>query len=328
MRLTNGQAWLNVDPIGAMITDAILYADGQPVQPFFQNPWRDDLRPMDTLTRHLGGEWPCVPFGVTQHPTLLHTDWQCDATPTEWHQHAHGFGAHSIWSLAQQDVNIVTADISYPISSPIVRLKRTVCLTAENEITLGLEIEARTDVRIPIGLHPVLSLADAAPETALIRVAGEDTAWTFPLEVEPGRSHLMPDQRNASLSSLSTSRGTTVDAGSVPFDAQSEDLVLLTSPGGCVSLVRPDLGYRVDVQWDEDALPSCLLWLSNRGRHYAPWDGRVCAVGIEPVAAAFDLGIDHSISTTTPLARSGIRTCIELSEGEIWQTSYAISAHK
>lgn len=151
-----------------MITDAILYADGQPVRPFFPNPWRDDPRPMDTLTRRLGGEWPCVPFGVTQHTDRLPTDWQCDATPTAWHQHAHGFGAHSIWSLTQQDVHFVTADISYPISSPIVRLKRTVCLTAENEITLGLEIEARAHVRIPIGLHPVLSLADAAPETALM----------------------------------------------------------------------------------------------------------------------------------------------------------------
>ena len=328
MRLNNGRAWLDLDPHGATIAQALLYAGHQPVQPFFQNPWRDDPRDMDSLTRHLGGEWPCVPFGVPHAPPNLPADWQCDVGSAPWHHHAHGYGAHAIWALAQLDDQTAVAEISYPDDSPIAGLKRRVCLVSEHEIRMELCIEARDTVSLPIGLHPVISLADAAPLTAKLCVAGTDTAWTFPLEVEPENSYLQPDQRGVPFSSLMSAQDGPVDASCLPFPAQSEDLVLLTQPKGRVSLMRPDLGYQVDIKWDDTELPSCLLWLSNRGRQYAPWDGRVCAIGIEPVAAAFDLGVDHSVSDTTPLARDGVRTAIELRKGEQWRTPYSISVHQ
>jgi len=325
MKLTHGEAWLELDPFGAKIADATLCVDDLRVQPFFKNPWRDDPCDMDNLTRHLGGEWPCVPFGVAHPPQGLPADWRCEDDGASWHQHAHGYGAHSVWTLTKLDGQSALAEITYPDTSPIACLRRRITLSSQAEIHLDLEIEARFDASIPVGLHPVLSLADAAPQTAFLRIAGEQTAWTFPLEVEPGRSYLRPDQRNVPLSSLAGSDGAPVNAGRLPFPEPSEDLVLLSAPGGIVSLVRPDLGYRVDVQWNVDDLPSCLLWLSNRGRRYAPWNGRVCAVGIEPVAAAFDLGVPHSTCGTTPLARNGIRNCVDLSAGETWKTSYAIS---
>jgi len=328
MRLTHGEAWVEVDPVGAIIADATLRIDGRFVRPFFQNPWRDDLRDMDMLTRHLGGEWVCVPFGVPQAPDGLPTDWRCAASGSDWHQYAHGFGAHSVWRLVRQDKNTLLAEIAYPDAGPIAGLRRRICLAGENEIQLSLEIDARSDARIPVGLHPVISLEDAAPGAALIGVAGEQTAWTFPLDVEPGRGYLRPDQRGVPLSSLTATDGAQIDGTRVPYPGKSEDLVLLTSPGGLVSLTRSDLGYRVDVEWDDKDFPNCLLWLSNRGRDYAPWDGRVCAVGIEPVAAAFDLGVDHSISTTTPLAQQGVTSSIDVRKGDTWTTSYCISVHK
>lgn len=329
MRLTLGRAWVDLDPFGAKIADAALYVGDLMVRPFFQNPWRDDPCEMDQLTRHLGGEWPCVPFGAAQPPDGLGPDWQCaDTTATAWHQHAHGFGAHSAWTLHQHDAQTAVAEITYPAGGPIAGLTRRIHLLSQTEIQLDLTIKVRFDAKIPVGLHPVLSLADAAPNTAHLRISGEQTAWTFPLEVEPGHSYLQPDQRNTTLGSLIGPDGARVDASCLPFPAASEDLVLLSAPGGRVSLVRPDLGYRVDVRWNDDDLPSCLLWLSNRGRDYAPWNGRVCALGIEPVAAAFDLGVQHSAAATTPLARHGIRNYVALSAGKTWQTSYAISLHQ
>jgi len=327
LRLTHGQAWLDLDEIGAMITGAQLICDGTPVRPFFQNPWRDDPRPMDTLTRHLGGEWPCVPFGGTQPPAGLPRDWKAEGDAAPWHQHAHGFGAHSKWTLTRQDAHTATAAIAYPTTSPITRLTRHVSLISETEIALSLTIEARAPITLPVGLHPVLSLADAAPGTAQLRVAGAQTAWTFPQDVEPGASHLKPDQRAGALAALVTAQGSQIDARQLPFAGHSEDLILLPAPAGRVSLARPDLGHRIDVSWDDQALPSCLLWLSNRGRAYAPWDSRVCAIGIEPIAAAFDLGVAHSTSPKSPLAQHGIRTAIDLRTDETWDTSYTISVH-
>jgi hypothetical protein len=325
MRLTNGRSWIEIDPVGAIISDAVLTLGDRQIRPLFQNPWRDDPREMDVLTRHLGGEWPCVPFGVAGVPPGLPDDWSCDTGAAQWHQHAHGYGAHSIWSLTKHDDQTAIAEITYPQSSPIERLERRVHLSSSSEIHLELAIVARQNVELPVGLHPVVSLSDAEPGSAFIHVKGQDTAWTFPIEVEPGRSYLQPDQRGQSLSRLKAADGAIVDARRVPFPNDSEDLVLLNAPGGCVSLLRRDIGYRVDVKWDPSDLPSCLLWLSNRGRHYAPWDARVCAAGIEPVAAAFDLGLGHSRSPDTPLARNGVRNTVKLLQGEVWKTAYSIS---
>lgn len=325
MRLTHGRAWLELSPVGAMITQAELSLNGRAIRPFFQNPWRDDPRPMDALTRHLGAEWPCVPFGRPNPPDNLPSEWMIAKAGESWNQHPHGFGAHQPWKLTLQDSHTAVADICYPESSPIARVRRRVTLATETDIQLQLEVVVRNSIALPLGVHPVFSLVDAEVGAAAIEVPGEASAWTFPIDVEPGRSRLRPDQRDCPLSALRTSTGDVTDARKLPFPGNSEDLILLPHAAGSIGLLRPDAGYRAALRWNAKDLPGCLLWISNRGRDYAPWDGRVCAIGIEPVAAAFDLGVAHSASLNTPLALSNIPTAVQLKPDESWRTDYTIS---
>jgi len=282
MRLVDGGMTVDLSPVGAMIADVTVDMDGRRLAPFFRNPWRGDPRPMDELTRNLGAEWPCVPFGVTEAPGTLPDDWRTDAPPAPWHRHAHGHAAHGDWTLTRIDDRTAEARIEYPGDSPIARLWRRIALHAPGDIRCALGIEVRRAVSIPLGLHPVLSLAGSAPGDALLEIAGNGTAWTFPVDVEPGRSHLVPDQRGVPLSTLAGQDGARVDGYRLPFGTRNEDLVLLTEPGGIVGLRHPDSGYRVSVHWDHEALPCCLLWLSNGGRDGGPWDGRVRALPTPP----------------------------------------------
>ena len=87
-------------------------------------------------------------------------------------------------------------------------------------------------------------------------------------------------------------------------------------------------GYAVRVAWAAQDFPSCVLWISNRGRDYAPWDGCVCAIGIERAAATFELGELHNRSCATPLAQAGVRTAISLAPGTPWTTQYTVSVRK
>ena len=73
-------------------------------------------------------------------------------------------------------------------------------------------------------------------------------------------------------------------------------------------------GCRITLSWDARLLPNCLLWLSNRGRTFAPWNGQNLCLGIEPIAAAFDLGEDVS-SHDNPLRRKDVCTSLPFKKG-------------
>merc|ERR1711924_191292 len=91
-----------------------------------------------------------------------------------------------------------------------------------------------------------------------------------------------------------------------------------------VTLVDQDAGCATTVSWNANDCPSCLLWLSNRGRSTFPWNGTHCALGVEPICAAFDLGTAVSTNPKNPIAASGVPTCIQFKASETWTTRYRI----
>jgi hypothetical protein len=67
---------------------------------------------------------------------------------------------------------------------------------------------------------------------------------------------------------------------------------------------------------DPKILASTILWLSNGGRHYAPWNSRhVNVMGIEDVTSFFHPGIAESV-VENGLTRRGVKTSIELSKAK------------
>ena len=92
-----------------------------------------------------------------------------------------------------------------------------------------------------------------------------------------------------------------------------EEIVLVANPEeGRVSLDNTEGGYRVTLEWDHTVLRHLLVWMSNRGRPFAPWGGTNVCLGVEPVTAAFDLG--ESVSAAdNPLDAEGIPTVVALS---------------
>lgn len=66
-----------------------------------------------------------------------------------------------------------------------------------------------------------------------------------------------------------------------------------------------------------------LLWMSNRGRRFAPWNGRHLALGMEPICSAFDLGPQVS-AADNPISRAGTPTARRFTAGESFGTTYRI----
>ena len=72
---------------------------------------------------------------------------------------------------------------------------------------------------------------------------------------------------------------------------------------------------------DPTVLPTTVIWISNRGRHGAPWNGRNCCLGLEDVCAYFAEGLGPSVRRN-PLNRAGVRTAVSLSRSRPTAINY------
>ena len=329
MRIKNEQATVDVQALGGGIRDAVFHlTNGESVSPLYRPPWRGSsdarMQELPKLLRELSAEWACVPFGMAGVRSDLPTDWQPASDAADWDQDPHGYGSNHDWHFSQMSESALKAEIEYPVESPVDRLVRNLWLDPNQPtIHIALTIYVSRPVKLPVGLHPVIDVADFAPESCALDIPKAAKAWTFPTDVEPERTRFAPDQRAADPSNLLTTEGA-ADISKVPFPTETEDLVLLTHLDGSVGFVAPDKGYRVDIDWDRVILPNCLLWISNGGRKGFPWNGTNRAIGIEPVAAAFDLGPSYATSVDTPLSVQGISTAVAVTPEKPVSIDYRI----
>lgn len=303
--------------------------DGRVVQPFSVAPWADDppekRNTLPPILRQLRGEFPCVPFGVAAARTDLPPHWMDGLDPTcpPADDFAHGYGANHVWHLVKQTETAIVIAIDYPKNHAVRRLTRCISLEDHQRVKIDLHIEMRRDAALPIGLHPIFVLP-AKIAAAHLSIPSLQSVRTFPVPVDDV-SQCVPDQISDTLKQIRTKDGETLDVTRLPLSVQTEELLAVSLTDGYVRLADLQNGYAVDLSWDIDVFPQCLLWLSNRGRRAYPWCGRFCAIGIEPIAAAFDLGVAHSANPDGPLARSGIATQTPLAVGAPFTTSYAIA---
>jgi hypothetical protein len=340
LRITSPRCSADIHSLSAMIGPVLFHAGPREIEPFFVAPWSDGDGPdhdaLPALMRRMRGEWPCVPFG-NAHPEFaprddLPKDWRVDASwrKSDGDDCFHGFGAHHTWGLRLDSAHSATAEISYPLGHPIERVERRIMLReGEPALDFQLGILPRRSCRLPIALHPVFKLPaprDGQPQTQL-DFSHHARAWTFPAEVEPGRTLLVPNQQGVPVDAVHDIHGTARDLRALPFAQPSEELVLLTGTEGRVTLTNLAERYAVTVSWDADVLPSCLLWISNGGRLGYPWLGRVRALGIEPCAAPFDLGPAYAGEADTPLKRAGIPTDLAFNAQTKRHIQYSIAVH-
>lgn len=329
MRLVNERAAVSIQHIGAMLHDCVFtLKDGREVKPLYDAPWRDDTGPeydaLPPIIQKLGSEWPCIPFGRPPDTLDLPAEW-IEGSAMPWDAWVHGYASNHKWDLIRHAADEVTATIQYPETTPIRKLTRVIKLLEDRAgLELSLTIDARQPTSFPIGLHPILSMDDAEAGALHLEVADSAKAWSFPIEVEPGQNSFVPNQQDIPLSDMKLMSGGVADLRVLPPKGNTEDLILLTGTNGSVGLSNAKQGCVTTMEWDVKQMPSCMLWISNGGRAYYPWNSRVSALGIEPVASAFDLGIGHSLSNNTPFSKKGIATCISISPDKPKEFRYRI----
>ncbi|MFZ2099333.1 MAG: hypothetical protein WAU86_02075 [Oricola sp.] len=275
--------------------------DGRLVRPLAEAPWHGDAattgdEAIPAHLRFLGGEWPCVPFGKSEGDPVVH-----------------GFGTDNCWSFEDGGEGVALF-IDYPEDRPIARLRRSVRgVPGEARVEFTLEVTARRDCVLPIGLHPILAPGEPGEEVRIEGVASHGE--TFPVIFEPDVSRLKPAARFGGTAALPLASG-----GAIPFgrllDETTEEAFQLFGVDGSLRVVYPLSGHAVRLSWNAGDYPTCLFWISTGGRTGQPWNGRFRGFGVEPLDARF-------IARDGQGAITGGRA---FRAGETWTTRYFLAA--
>lgn len=313
----------SVQVLGGMLGPVtFLLPDGRQVSPLHVAPWFDDpdRTAQPPILQELRGEWPCVPFG-TDAPRTLPEGWSATGETFDGADIPHGHSSNAEWVFTDAAADRLTLTCDHPGTHPIRRLTRTIAADPKAPaLDITLTVEARRPCRLPIGLHPTLRL----PLTGQARLIPPSfrQGRTFPLDVEPGQGLLQPGATFSDLAEIPSRSGGNFSLAALPLPENTEELVQLCGVSGGFRLQHPD-GWHVTLDWDTSHFPSLLLWISNRGRAYAPWNSRHVALGVEPVCAAFDLG--PAVSTApNPISAAGIATAQTFDPDHPFSTHYRI----
>lgn len=305
-----------------VLTTAAMLADCQfalptgPFSPFAKAPW------MGTVTdpaitghlRELGGDFVCVPMGAGGPATM----------PPEWARlpnspallPKHGPASDEEWAVTDVSSTMITLSLDYPETYPVSRLERTIAVRADAPgLDFTLKLFARRRARTSVGLHPIMRLPE---QRGRLRLSGE---FGFGL-VHP--AHVKGDRQEFESLSDVPLRDGTVDMTHVPLDLTNLIVQLCGMTGPIVGHYL-DEGAGFVLDWDRDLLPSLQIWHTDRGIDAAPWHGEYRGLGLEPIAAAFDL--NDAVSTgDNPINQRGIATSIQLDPDQPTTIRHSITA--
>jgi hypothetical protein len=289
-------------PLGATIHHLEMrLPDGRLVRPLAEAPWHGDSDIIGDASipahlRHLGGEWPCVPFGSSA------------ADPV-----THGYGTDNRWRLLNGGRENSVWEIVYPADRPVERLRREIMgVHGHAAVDFTLTVTARRDCTLPIGLHPIVRLPDAG---GTLRIEGSHAyGETFPVVFQPDVSRLAPGARFAGTRALPLAGGGDTTLSALAAEV-TEEAFQLFGVDGDLRAVYPDDGYALQLSWQARDFPTCLFWLSAGGRTAKPWNGRFRGLGIEPLDARFESSGDVAAIVGGRRMRAG----------EVWTTRYRMA---
>ena len=265
------------------------------IQPLHVAPWAEEPAIEPPIIQALRGDFFCMPFGTNER-----------AYGDEQHP-VHGETANDAWKEVDGGWEIKTK----------IRLSKV-----RKEIALrDTAIYQRHTVSggsgpMCFGHHAML----AFPSEGLVSTSRFPYGIVFPGEFESpargGYSSLKPGGRFSRLEVVPMTNGSVADLSRYPAREGFEDLVMLVGddalPFAWNAVVFPAEGYVWFSLRNPRVLRHTILWHSNGGRHYAPWNGRHRRVlGIEDVTAYFHHGLAESAAPNS-LSEEGIPTSMDL----------------
>ncbi len=294
------------------------------VEPFSVAPWAEEKpdRSQPAMLRALRGDFFCEFFGGNE-------------TVYRGEQHPpHGETANAEWrfeSLTHQE-NRTALRLSLETTVRPGRVKKMIQLRDGETAIYCQHVVSGTSGRLNPGHHATLKFPDKAGSglvsTSPIRF-GQVLPGVFEEPARRGYSALKPGAIFSRLDQVPGANGSVADVSRYPARRGFEDLLMIvheSAPDFAWTAVSfPESRYVWFALKDPRVLRGTVLWISNGGRHYPPWNGRhVNVMGLEDVTAYFHYGLAQS-AQDNPLNRRGFPTYISLRRGQSLTVNYIMA---
>ncbi|MEM9798549.1 MAG: hypothetical protein AAF919_18815 [Pseudomonadota bacterium] len=251
-----------------------LVIDGVPV--LHAAPWRDEAAgqadpSIPLVDRRLGGTFACAPFGADD----------VDNGPP------HGLSANAPWSVARQTPSSLTAQRAIARG----QITATITLRDDHPVLYQTHI-LDLDAPCTFAHHPMIRLAAGG----CLSTAPVHRALTFPKPENPGTDFYARGQIASGF--MLESRDGRHDLRDYPAVDCEDFVALIHQPGlAWTAIARAGEGDTILMLKRSEQLPLTCLWISNRGRHHEPWNGRHAGVlGIEDARCAGAEGFAAALS--------------------------------
>ena len=264
---------------------------------------------MPALLHALRGDFFCAPFGGNG------TEWRGEKHPP------HGETANANWSLDafEKSGTRVTLHASLATKVRKGRVDKFLSLVEGQTAVYSRHVLSRMSGPMSLGHHAMLKFPEAPGSGAVSTsrfVRGQVLPVPFEQPENFGYSTLKPGAEFRSLAKVALAAGGETDLTRYPARKGFDDLVMVTAdatlPFAWSAVTIAEEGYVWFALRDPRVLRHTILWMSNSGRHYAPWNGRHSAVmGIEEVTGNFHLGLAESVKAN-PLSDAGLPTTLNL----------------
>lgn len=283
-------------PRGGVLQTLRVTDEGAESAPLHAAPWAEDEVPADAPPhqRWLAGDFLAAPMGAG--PDGLH-----------------GRTANGTWHVLASTPGSLRAVLDGAVQGATV--VKELSVEDEHPFVYQRHLFIGGLGRLPVSNHAMVAVPNGA------RLSFSRKRWweslSEPLETTGGRSALAYPRRAEDAAEFPGADGGTVNLHRYPWGPAHEDFVAgVEDPSsllGWSAVVRPVEGDLFLSLRNPRALPLTMLWHSNGGRDYAPWNGRhLGCLGVEEGAALPVLGLS-SREEPDPLTAAGQPALLDLS---------------
>lgn len=300
--LKNKDVELYVTKEGGQMAPVTFFPEsGDPIQPYYINPWADEKRDesLPMLLQALRGDFFCMPFGGNN-------------TTAEFSYPPHGYTANADWTLKSSDEHSLTISLDFPDGKAHVE---STYATKPEETNLYITNRVTgCSLTLPVGHHAILGasrtlLISTSPLKFCAVASDSDKPYgDMEYRAMPGRAVF----RSLENAPSRISDFPSFDVSVFPAREGYVDIVQAVNDNslskiGWSCAVCPEGGYLWFSVKDTATFPSTALWMENRGRHGKPWSSRNVCIGIEDSMTCYADGAAVSCFPND-LTRLGIQT--------------------